>query len=395
MTERRSSGGQLPKEQARRDPETEKKSWGRSHRYGEPGVAGDWDWASDLGFLEDMAELLGIRVGLAASEEKIKSAVRGGMQLLPEAFKTHYRFAYPLLGRAVLEAFGLEGAMRAEDHSIILVVRDRVHDYDLALRALSFMAQRIYGAEEEVFAGIPEGRADGIGVTLKCVSRERAREVVREAAQLHGHALAAAVEAALDEMQFRAVRNPTPVREEQVWADVLDLQELFASESVTASYGRFFDQRFVNYLASNFEAIGSINWRKFEALVAERFERLGFEVDLGPGRGDGGVHLRVWESGSSTHDAPPTFIVQCKREHRKIEQVVVKALFADVKWVGAQKGLLVATAEWAPGARKLVKTRGYPVDEVNREMLRSWLREMRDTDRGLWLPHTASGSSSL
>jgi restriction system protein len=83
---------------------------------------------------------------------------------------------------------------------------------------------------------------------------------------------------------------------------------------------------------------------------------------------------------------PPTLIIQCKRERRKIGKVVVKALAADVEWEGAQQGLLVATAEWSPGVRELVKTRNYPVAEVNHDALQRWLVEMRGPGSGLWLP---------
>ncbi|NIY65562.1 hypothetical protein SMALB_3565 [Streptomyces malaysiensis] len=173
---------------------------------------------------------------------------------------------------------------------------------------------------------------------------------------------------------------------EKFWPDALELAELFNSESATASCGRFFDQRFVNYLASNYEEIGSVNWRKFEALVAEHFHRAGFEVQLGPGRNDGGVDIRVWESGVNADDSPPTMIIQCKREKRKITKVVIKALAEDVRWEKAQQGLLVATSDWLPGAREVVKTRSYPVVEVNRDAVHGWLRDMRSVGSGLWIP---------
>ncbi|EFD66088.1 conserved hypothetical protein [Streptomyces lividans TK24] len=173
---------------------------------------------------------------------------------------------------------------------------------------------------------------------------------------------------------------------EVVWRDSLALAELFDSESTTATYGKFFDQRFIDYLAANFDQIGEINWRKFEALTAEYFDRQGYEVELGAGRNDNGVDLRIWESGTRGDDSAPTIIVQCKREKQKIQKVVVKALAADVRWEGAEQGLLVATADWLLGAREVVKTRSYPVSEVNRTALKEWLIGMRTSGSGLWLP---------
>lgn len=53
------------------------------------------------------------------------------------------------------------------------------------------------------------------------------------------------------------------------WRQTIDLRNLFKSESLDTMYGSFFDQCFVNYLSENFEKLGEIHWRQFEALAAE------------------------------------------------------------------------------------------------------------------------------
>lgn len=60
------------------------------------------------------------------------------------------------------------------------------------------------------------------------------------------------------------------------WVDTVELRELFSSESLDASYGRFIDQRFLDYLGANFSAIDAMNWRKFEGLAGEFFSRAGY-----------------------------------------------------------------------------------------------------------------------
>ncbi|MGW5333000.1 restriction endonuclease [Streptomyces bauhiniae] len=96
--------------------------------------------------------------------------------------------------------------------------------------------------------------------------------------------------------------------------------------------------------------------------------------------------MRIWEKG--TDRAPATLIiVQCKRERRKIEKVVLKALAADVKWNGAAKGPLVATTDWSPDARAVARTRAYPVEEVNGDAVTAWERAMRTAGAGTTLPH--------
>lgn len=133
------------------------------------------------------------------------------------------------------------------------------------------------------------------------------------------------------------------------WIDVVALTDLFKSESLETYYGTFFDQRFIDYLVSNFDSIDRMHWRKFEGLTAEFFERSGFYVEIGPGRNDDSVDARVWPKEAEKHQ-PPTMLIQCKRQKEKIEKVVVKALYADILVEQAQSGLIVTTSRLSPGA---------------------------------------------
>jgi restriction system protein len=168
------------------------------------------------------------------------------------------------------------------------------------------------------------------------------------------------------------------------WADVRELDELFRSENLETAYGEYFDQRFVDFLATNFDDVGEINWRQFEGLAAEFFARLGFVVELGPGRGDGGVDIRLWPD-DPARGLPPTVLVQCKRQRRRIEHTVVKALWADVEHEQAASGLIVTTSSFAPGARELRTARGYAVGEADRDALRQWVSAMRTPGAGVFL----------
>jgi restriction system protein len=50
---------------------------------------------------------------------------------------------------------------------------------------------------------------------------------------------------------------------------------------------------------------------------------------------------------------------------------------------GAEMGLLVTTSEFSPGARKTVDVRGYPIGEVNGEMIKNWIIELRTPGAGI------------
>jgi restriction system protein len=167
------------------------------------------------------------------------------------------------------------------------------------------------------------------------------------------------------------------------WKDTAELEELFRSESLQTQYGTFIDQRFIDYLARNFENVDEMNWRKFEGLAAEFFSRLGWQVEIGPGRNDGGIDIRVWSPGSA--DMPPVILVQCKRQKDKIGKTVVKALHADITAENAEIGLIVTTSSLSPGARKVVTSRSYAVREADRPKLEQWITAMRTPQAGAFL----------
>ncbi|MFG2379173.1 restriction endonuclease [Streptomyces sp. NPDC048504] len=343
---------------------------------------------------ERLTEMVGYRAGLAIAETDILDCLqrRGYAHLYPPG-ETGVRMrseAFEIMNRCVADSFVQPGALQAM-RPIQYLLRDRLHDKELVWQALGFIdavLEQVPPHQLESLDVLQE-RGAQLLVTSMEVHAHATRALLRDTARsLHGDVLADAVDLVFREEDFKNASDPWKrwVRTVE-WNDVLDLADLFTSDSATASYGRFFDQRFVTYLASRYEDLAAIHWRKFEALVAEYFHRAGFEVELGPGRNDNGVDIRVWESGTAGGgQSPPLMIVQCKRERRKISKVVVKALAADVAWEHARTGMLVATVDWSPGAREVVRTRSYPVQEVNGEAVRSWLKAMQSSDTGLWLP---------
>lgn len=169
-------------------------------------------------------------------------------------------------------------------------------------------------------------------------------------------------------------RGPWGVYRDIAWQDIRELDELFTSENLKTFHGKYFDQRFVDYLAQNQGQLGSIQWRQFEGLTAEFFERSGYAVKLGPGRDDDNIDVRAWADGNV---GPPTILIQCKRERKKVGKVVVKALYADVVHERAKSGMIVTTSALAPGAAKLLKARGYPIADADRVKVLKWIKGMR------------------
>lgn len=160
------------------------------------------------------------------------------------------------------------------------------------------------------------------------------------------------------------------------WSDMRELADLFQSERLETQHGKFFDQRFIDYLYANFARIDGIHWRQFEGLTCQFFEREGFDVEIGSGRGDEGIDARIWNK-SKDRSLPPLILVQCKREKNKIKSTVVKALYTDVLHERADSGLIVTTSELSPAAIRVKNARAYPIEQADRTTLRRWLEAMR------------------
>lgn len=166
------------------------------------------------------------------------------------------------------------------------------------------------------------------------------------------------------------------------WQSRLALESLFSGTSDQPEFGRYIDQRFIDYLSVNQQRLSDMHWRKFEELTGEFFHREGLQVELGPGSNDDGVDIRLWKPDQKLEDSPH-LIVQCKRHKAKIEKVIIKGLYADVVYQGASYGLIVTTSELSPGSRTTIAARGYPIQEVNRSELGQWLTHLRTPGTGI------------
>jgi restriction system protein len=216
---------------------------------------------------------------------------------------------------------------------------------------------------------------------------EGSREIVKLIAELrteHGVEASQMAEQLIPALEEEARWSPWVNSRPITWGDVKALDELFSSELLGAQAGQYVDQRFVDYLANNFPEIDNMNWRKFEGLTADWFTREGYKVELGPGRDDDGVDLRVWPQ-EAQPNACPAILVQCKRYASKISKAVVKSLHADIQYYQAGSGLIVTTSALSPGAKKTINCRSYLVDEADRTTLRAWIEAMRTPGTGAFL----------
>lgn len=111
--------------------------------------------------------------------------------------------------------------------------------------------------------------------------------------------------------------------------------------------------------------------RAFEILLSRVFQNQGFSTELGPGSGDGGVDIRLWQRGPL---GDVLTLVQAKRyaPHRKIELDAVAALRGVMAVEEAPKGMFVTTSTYLPSARRFAARAGNVIELATTADVAQW-----------------------
>ena len=113
-------------------------------------------------------------------------------------------------------------------------------------------------------------------------------------------------------------------------------------------------------MRANIDQLDNIHWRKFEQLSAQFYSDNGYEVEIGPGRKDGGRDVIAKKNGEY-------IIIQCKKEKSNIGVGVVKQLHDDVIYFKASEGIVFCPKDLTRDSKKLIKDRKYNIKVFNRE----------------------------
>lgn len=128
-----------------------------------------------------------------------------------------------------------------------------------------------------------------------------------------------------------------------------------------------------SFVANKPNYIHELHWRQLEEVIAGKFRELGYETQLGPGRGDGGVDIRVIHKAPLLGDLLVLVQVKKYRPDRKIGLEAVAALYGTVEAEEANKGVFITTSAFLPGARKFADERRPRLLLVDEPELRNWL----------------------
>jgi hypothetical protein len=167
--------------------------------------------------------------------------------------------------------------------------------------------------------------------------------------------------------------------ERSEWDGVVALRELFGdglAPEAKESFETLIDQRFIDYLHAQPEDVSQVHWRQFELLVAEFFRRHGYQVQVTPPSGDGGIDVRAHRSSDSL--GPELVLVQAKRysSDRTVGVETVKALWSDINEANATRGVIATTSTLAPGARAYCEARRYRLSAAEAPTVQRWLRDL-------------------
>jgi hypothetical protein len=128
----------------------------------------------------------------------------------------------------------------------------------------------------------------------------------------------------------------------------------------------------LRWFANNPSALPGMHWRDFEHLVAELFDRNGFEVTLTSSSGDHGADLYA---ARHTKLGILLYVVECKRHrlNRPVGPSPVRGLRGVIDRDGANAGLLVTTSFFSEGAWIEQRTIPFRVSLHDNRDLRRWL----------------------
>lgn len=141
------------------------------------------------------------------------------------------------------------------------------------------------------------------------------------------------------------------------------------------------NQELVEYFAQHPESLHSqLDWRGFELLIEAIFKNHGFRTELGSGRADGGVDLRLLQSDIC---GELVTLVQIKKydPSRPIRLEAVQALCATVDDEKANRGLFVTTSRYLPSARSFAERQGTRITLHDGDDVARWCRWLAERRR--------------
>ncbi|MGJ7573259.1 restriction endonuclease [Variovorax sp. RB2P76] len=126
-----------------------------------------------------------------------------------------------------------------------------------------------------------------------------------------------------------------------------------------------------SHFARSPDDLHKLHWRDFEVLLFRIFQNHGYRALLGPGQGDAGIDLHLWQQ-SPIGDM--LTVVQAKKyaPHRKIELTPVQALYGAAKADNAAQSLFITTSTYTPAAKRFAARVSQELQLAEKDEIVSW-----------------------
>ncbi|QRK81882.1 restriction endonuclease [Pseudomonas sp. CFBP13528] len=165
------------------------------------------------------------------------------------------------------------------------------------------------------------------------------------------------------------------------------------TEEMQAAYDEYFHWKWVcslivedfgdvyaelyRYFQARPERLYNLHHREFEILLYRVFQSLGYESEVGPGIGDGGVDVRLLQRGPL---GDTLTYVQAKRyaPHRPIRLDAVQALRGAVANDGAHHGIFVTTSRYLPGAADFARRSNGVLQLKTSDDVAEWCKQAQE-----------------
>ncbi len=131
--------------------------------------------------------------------------------------------------------------------------------------------------------------------------------------------------------------------------------------------------RILEKLLENHINLDNLHWREFEELVAELLQNDGYEVQLGPGRNDGGKDIIAIKELQGVGSIMSIWQAKKKKRSNKVGIEVIRELADTRNEHKASKGIIVTTAFLTSGALERVRRDQYLLGKVDRDDLMKWI----------------------
>ena len=131
-----------------------------------------------------------------------------------------------------------------------------------------------------------------------------------------------------------------------------------------------------DYFSNKHERLQALDGREFEILVYEALRNQGFNVELGPRSGDGGIDIRMLQR-DPIGDVMTAVQIKRYRHDRKIGLEAIQALHGAKVAEGLHKSIFVTSSDYLPSAKNFAARKNVSMQLYTSSDVIEWCQQAR------------------